>query len=148
MACVPKQTLAGALLLAAAFSAPPASSSEDTRQRVEMPAPAQQLLRQDMVDHLVVLNQLFGHLAAGEYAQAAELAETRLGRSAMGKHRGSGVAPGRFMPNEMHQLGMSMHDAASEFAANAANKDPAAAFAALQRLTGYCVACHASYRIR
>ena len=113
-----------------------------------MPAGAQQLLRKDMVDHLVVLNQLFVHLAAGEYEPAAELAETRLGKSSMGRHRGTGMGPGRFMPPAMHQLGIAMHEAASEFATVTLREDRDAAFASLQRVTGFCVACHVGFRIR
>jgi hypothetical protein len=113
-----------------------------------MPEGAQRLLRQDMLDHLILVNQLLALLGAGELEQAAALAESRLGVPSMGRHRGTGMGPGRFMPPEMHRLGISMHHAASEFAEVARAGDPAAATAALQRVTTFCVACHAAYRIR
>lgn len=124
---------------------PPTS---DARQLVSMPAQAQQILRKDMTDHLAALNQVLGHLAASEFQQASELAESRLGRSSMGRHRGSGMGPGRFMPPEMHGLAMGMHQAASEFAVVARKQDLPAAYSGIQRVTSFCVACHASFRIR
>lgn len=148
--------VAGGALLAAGFAARAVetgasesnSAGADPRRLVSMPEQAQQLLRKDMLDHLVVLNQLLGHLAASEFEQASELAELRLGRSSMGRHRGTGMGPGRFMPPEMHQLGIAMHGSASDFAVTVEKRDPVAAYAALQRVTSFCVACHMSYRIR
>ena len=113
-----------------------------------MPAPAQQLMRKDMVDHLAVINQLLTQIASGEFVRASELAEARLGVSSMGRHRRSGMGPGRFMPPEMHQLGIEMHRAASDFAATAKKEDAASAYTSLQRVTSFCVACHSSFRIR
>ncbi len=143
-----------ALLLAAlaayasgAFASDPAPPG-DSRRLVSMPSEAQQLLRQDMVDHLVVFNQLLAHLAAAEFEEASQLAEARLGKSSMGKHRGTGLGPGRFMPPEMHQLGRSMHESASEFATTVKEGDAPAAYAALQRVSSFCVACHVSFRVR
>jgi hypothetical protein len=124
------------------------SPADDSRRLVSMPAAAQGLLRKDMIDHLQVLNQLFAHLAASEYRKASELAEARLGRSSMGRHRGTGMGPGRFMPPEMHQLGMGMHEAASEFARIVPDQDSSTAYAALQRVTSFCVACHLGFRVR
>ena len=123
-------------------------AAADPRQLVEMPEQSQQLLRKDMLEHLVTINALLGHLAASEFKEAGELAERRLGRGSMGRHRGTGMGPGRFMPPAMHQLGMAMHGAASDFAATVQSQDRAQAYAALQRVTSYCVACHMSYRIR
>jgi uncharacterized membrane protein YedE/YeeE len=119
-----------------------------SRQLVSMPLPAQRLLRKDMIDHLVVLNQLYIHVAAAEFEQASELAETRLGNSSMGRHRGTGMGPGRFMPPEMHKIGISMHRSASEFAAIAQKQDIEETYAALQRVYSFCVACHVGFRIR
>jgi hypothetical protein len=48
-----------------------------------MPAPAQQPLRKDMVDHLLVLNQLLGQLASGDFVQASDLAESSFRASAI-----------------------------------------------------------------
>lgn len=147
--------LAAAVLLSASVashaaepSGPGSQPPDDGRQLVSMPAAAQQLLRQDMLDHLSALNQILGLLGASEYQKASELAERRLGKSSMGRHRGTGMGPGRFMPAEMHRIGIGMHQAASEFAVTVANQDPSAAYTALQRVTSSCVACHASFRTR
>lgn len=149
-------SVAGAVLLAAGFAARAADpvapesrpSGADTRRLISMPEPAQQLLRKDMIDHLVALNQILAHLSAAETQKASELAETRLGKSSMGRHRGTGMGPGRFMPPEMHQLGIAMHESASEFAATVENGKAADAYAALQRVTSSCVACHLGFRVR
>lgn len=133
----------------AADPAPPAGAPPaDARRLVQMPAQAQQLLRKDMTDHMAALNEILGYLAASQLQQASEVAESRLGTSSMGRHRGTGMAPGRFMPPEMHRLAIGMHQAASDFAAVAAKQDLPAAYSAIQRVTSFCVACHVSYRIR
>jgi cytochrome c556 len=48
----------------------------------------------------------------------------------------------------MHALGVEGHKAASEFARVAATGDRDKTVAALPKLTGACVACHYSYRVR
>lgn len=145
-------TLASALLLASSpLSAEENSAPEpgdDPRQLVSMPAEARALMRQDMLDHLSTLNEVVGHLANNNLTAAAEVAETRMGNSSMGKHRASGMGPGRFMPLEMRNLGWNMHAAASEFSATAKQGDISAAYRALQNITASCIACHYSYRTR
>lgn len=137
-----------ALLLMASplLQAEPAATQEDHRQLVEMPPQAQRLMQADMLDHMAALNQIIGLLAAGDLEQAGEVAETRMGRSSMGKHRGTGMGPGRFMPDAMRRIGWGMHDAASEFAEVAKQGDAQAAWRSLQNITNSCVACHYSYR--
>jgi hypothetical protein len=122
--------------------------SDDPRQLVAMPEQARALMRQDMLDHLSTLNEILGHLASNNLAAAAEVAESRMGNSSMGKHRASGMGPGRFMPLEMRNLGWTMHAAASEFANVAKQGDVTAAYTALQHLTSACITCHYSYRTR
>ena len=122
------------------------AASQDLRQLATLPDQARQLMRTDMLDHLAALNEIFGYLAEGKLAVAAEVAEKRMGNSSMGKHRATGMGPGRFMPLEMRNLGWGMHDAASEFSRIAAEGDTKKTYAALQKLTGTCVACHYSYR--
>lgn len=126
---------------------PPASGG-DHRQLVSLPDEARELMRTDMLDHLAALNEIITHLASGNLDAAAEVAEQRMGRSSMGKHRGTGMGPGRFMPPEMRSLGLGMHDAASELADVARLGDLGGSYATLQKVTGMCVACHYSYRTR
>ena len=124
------------------------SSDDDYRQFVSMPDQARKLMRQDMQDHLSALNEIIGFLATDDLDAAADVAETRMGRSSMGKHRGSGMGPGRFMPLEMRNIGWGMHDAATEFSKVAKSGDLKGAYSALQKVTSSCVACHYSYRTR
>ena len=78
------------------------TSANDPRQLVTMPEESRQIMQQDMIDHLAALNEIIAHLANENFDAAAETAETRMGRSSMGKHRGTGKGPGRFMPPSMH----------------------------------------------
>jgi hypothetical protein len=144
-------TLTLILLLAAspALAQAPAPP-QDHRQLVNMPDLPRSLMRADMQDHLVAMNEIIGYLAENKLADAAETAEKRMGQSAMGKHAAiaRGQGPGRFMPDTMRQMGWNMHDAASEFAKVAKAGDQAKSLAALQQLTSSCVACHMSFRTR
>ena len=120
----------------------------DPRQLISIPEESRELMRQDMLDHLSALNEIIGYLAANDLDAAADVAETRLGRSSMGKHSGTGMGPGRFMPDEMRSLGWGMHDAASEFSQIAKQGDVKNTYSALQKVTSSCIACHYSYRTR
>ena len=118
----------------------------DLRQLVPMPDQARELMRKDMLDHLSALNEIIGNLASNNLDAASDVAEARLGRSSMGKHRGTGMGPGKFMTPEMRNLGWGMHDAASEFSKTAKEGNLKSAYSALQKVTSSCVACHYSYR--
>ena len=124
--------------------------AEDARQLVRLPPPAQEALRQEMLDNLLAVNEILSLMAAGKVREAGEVAESKLGRSAMGKHRDKPfeARPGPYMPPAMHGIGMDGHQAVSEFAAVARTGDRDKALALLPNLTGQCVACHFSYRTR
>lgn len=137
------------LLFTAMLIALPAAA-EDTRQLARLTPQAQEVLRQEMLDNLIAINEILALVAASKIREAGEVAETKLGRSAMGKnarlpfeHR-----PGPQMPAAMHELGRNGHLAASEFAAAAASGERERALALLPKLTENCVACHAGYRTR
>jgi hypothetical protein len=103
-----------------------------------------------MLDNLMALNAIISLLAGNQVKEAGEVAENELGRSAMGKNASKPfeARPGPQMPREMHQLGISGHLAATEFAKAAASGDRDKALAELSAVIGSCVACHASYRTR
>ena len=140
--------------LAAATDTPAATYSPASkhRQLVDMPEQARDLIRDDMLDHLSALNEIIGLLGENKLEAAAAVAESRMGKSSMGKHRGTGMGmgmgPGRFMTPEMRSLGHGMHAAATEFAEVAKKGDVKNAYAALQNITSGCVGCHYSFRIR
>jgi len=120
----------------------------DTRQLVTMPEQARDLMRQDMLDHLSALTEILGYLAENNLDAVAEVAETRLGKSSMGKHRATGMGPGRFMPIAMRNMGWTMHESASELSRIAKDGELNDVFAALQKVTAACTTCHYSYRVR
>lgn len=153
MNIVARRSVLGCLLVGLAAAQPAIAQQpvpDDPRQRVTMPPLAQALLREQMLDHLGALNELIGLLAADKLAEAGEVAEKRLGHSSMGRHaaRARGQGPGCFMPEAMHNIGLGMHDAASDFAKMAKAGERAAALARLEQVTAACVACHAAFRTR
>jgi hypothetical protein len=123
-------------------------AADDARQLVQMPTEARAELRTEMLDFQSALHQIIDVLATGKFAEAADLAETKIGTSAMGRHRNSppNARPGMFMPADMHAIARNMHLAASEFAKTARTGDLAKSLGALQPVMGACVACHRSYR--
>lgn len=121
-------------------------SASDSRQLVSMPDQARKLMQEGMMDHLSALNEIIAYLAADNFVDAADVAETRMGMSSMGKHRTTGMGPGRFMPLPMRNIGWSMHEAATEFSQVAKQGDLNSTYSALQKVTSACVACHYSYR--
>lgn len=137
--------LAFALILASAL-APAARAVEDQRQLVELPVHMQHHMLASMRDHLVTVDRLLALLADGQGDAAADLAEAHLGMSSLQSHGAAHMA--RFMPQAMQDIGTEMHHAASRFARVAREGDTQASYAALQKITANCVACHAGYRIR
>jgi len=124
------------------------SPDSDHRQLVSMPNETSQLMREDMLDHLSALNEIIGLLAENNLDAAADVAETRMGKSSMGKHRATGMGPGRFMPLEMRNIGWAMHESATELSRTAREGNLKGAYGALQKVTASCIACHYSYRTR
>lgn len=121
-------------------------AAEDSRRLVDMPEKMQSHLLGNMRDHLETIDGILAGLAEGRFDDVAELAETRLGMSSLGRHGAAHMA--RFMPPAMQELGSNMHRAASRFARTAQEGDAANAYRALRDVTHACVSCHASYRVR
>lgn len=121
-------------------------SNGDTRQLVSMPVQARALTHKDMLDHLAALNEIIGYLASNKLTGAADVAENRMGRNSMSKHRSTGIGPGKYMPLEMRNLGWGMHDAATEFSEIAKKGDFKATYGTLQKVTSTYIACHYNYR--
>lgn len=126
------------------------AAENDTRKLINMPPYARDLMRQDMLAHMTALSQIFNALADGRKELAASIAETQIGFSSMGKHRGSaqGMGPGGYMPPEMRQLGWTMHRAGSDLAKVIKEDNPQKTYNALQEVMTACMACHYAYRTR
>ena len=137
------------LILMAALLANQALAA-DNRQLAPLPPAAQESLREEMLGNLLAINEILTLMAADKVREAGQLAETSLGQSAMGKHRGKPLdaRPGAYMPPVMHEIGMDGHRAVSEFARAAASGDREKALAELPKLTGGCVTCHYAWRTR
>jgi hypothetical protein len=125
-----------------------AAVAEDGRELVPMPPAAQEALRQEMLDNLMALNEVLSLIGVSKFPEAGEVAEKKLGVSAMGKHRGKPVdaRPGAHMPEAMHNIGVQGHMAASEFAVAAKAGEYPRAIALLPNITAACVGCHSAWR--
>jgi hypothetical protein len=141
--------LAGLLPLAVAG----VEAADDNRQMVSLPPPMQEHMLANMRDHVTILDQVLGLVAAEKFRQASELAEARLGMSSLGLHGAAHMAP--FMPQPMQDIGTTMHRAASRFALVATDADVKRSYesmrevtSALHEVTATCAACHAGFRIR
>jgi hypothetical protein len=93
-----------------------------------------------------LLNSIIVSLVSNDFQAAASAAELGMGKSAMGKHRGTGSPPGWFMTDEMRLLGWNMHDSAFSRVAKKGNMNDT--LNSLQGIIGSCVACHYAYRTR
>ena len=137
----------GTTIFALLLSTSPVSVADnDVRQFVQLPEMMQQHMMSNMRDHLAAINEILVHMGAGELDAASEIAEQRLGMSAMQSHGASHMA--KFMPEGMRQAGTSMHRAASRFALKAEEGEPLPAYKMLAEITSACVTCHSGYRIK
>lgn len=124
-----------------------APTPTDTRRLVDLPPAAQETLRDDMLQHMITLSRVLSALAKGRHEIAAQVAENQLGMSAMGKRADTPeAAPGRYMPPEMREMGLKMHEAASGLAQAARKADHAQTYAKLKSVMTACAACHYAYR--
>lgn len=125
-------------------------SGTDTREFVKFPPQLTEHTLANMRDHLFALQEIQEHLGMGHPDVAARIAENRLGLSSLGLHGAHEVA--KYMPQGMQDAGTAMHKAASQFAIIATDSgvtgDVKPVFAALSKVTGACVGCHAGYRIK
>jgi cytochrome c556 len=143
--------------------------SADGRQHVNFPPELRQHILSNMRDHLKALSEILAAMSTGASDEAAQIAKMRLG---MDSPAAEGCkAPGvpssaaskpqpmnmhqmmaQFMPEGMRKAGLAMHQAASDFADEAAkvskSGDATPAYAALARVTEQCTVCHASYRVQ
>lgn len=129
---------------------PPGYAADDPRVRVDMPDMMKSHMLANMRDHLLTLSDIQAALSMGQYEQAADLAEKRLGMSSLESHGAAHMAG--FMPEGMQAIGTGMHRAASRFAVAAqeagVTRDLSRSLSALSDVTRQCVACHAGYRLK
>lgn len=147
---------------------PMAAMGGDPRQLVNFPPEMREHTLANMRDHLAAISEILAAMSTGHYAKAARTASTRLGldspAAAGCKPEPAAGAPmmsrpgdmehrmGKAMPEGMRNIGLEMHTAASDFAAEALKatgiNNPKPALAALSRVIQQCSACHATYRVQ
>jgi hypothetical protein len=143
-----------------------ATMSEDTRQTVSFPPMMREHTLSNMRDHLQALSEILSSLSEGKYAEAANIADSRLGMESPAAEgcKNDATAPqmsmapsmeqqmNKFMPEGMRGIGLEMHKAASAFAGEATHavksNDAKPALAALSLVTRQCAACHSTYKVQ
>lgn len=125
-----------------------AEPAPDYRLAIEMPEDSRQLLRQEMLENLQTLNMALAYIDSGDFEQAATITESRMGKSSMGKYKGMSNRPGQYFPEAFHQMGHSMHGAASDFSEAAKTGDAKKIIHSLTVLTSYCSGCHSGMRVK
>lgn len=148
------------------------SSGDDTRLMLDYPPNVRAHALANMRSHLQALAEVMQAFAEGKYAEAADIADSRLGMDSNGA---AGCRPGTMkmdmamssmteadhlnhqmallMPERMRELGQNMHKAANDFAAKARDagndsKKIHEAEMALAKIPHQCVACHEAYRMQ
>ena len=163
-----------AIVSLSAFAEQPANSQfsvgSDRRQLVNYPPEVRMHALANMRGHLQALAEIMDAFANARYAEAARIADSRLGMESPGaagcrmESMDMKMTPmsemdhldhqmSLLMPEKMRELGQNMHRAANEFAAKARvaekdGKNATAAAQALAKLTQQCVACHDSFRMQ
>lgn len=141
----------------------------DLRQPVNFPPEMHDHILANMRGHLEALSDIMTAMSTGAYAEAAQIAKTRLGMESPAAEGckapdAKDTTPrasqpmdmdrmmAQLMPERMRNFGIAMHQSASDFAAEAAKADKTAdakpAFTALARITRQCTACHAAYKLQ
>ena len=122
----------------------------DTRVAVEFPGSMKEHILTNMRDHLLAVSQIQEAIGNGQYDKAAQIAENRLGQTALKTH--NAYENSKFMPKGMQEIGTQMHRSASKFAIEVQNSgatgDIKPAMLALSKTTQACVACHAAYKLK
>ena len=145
-----------------------ATLATDNRQLVNFSPEMQAYNLTSMREHLMAISEILTAMSEAKYSKAAMIADSKLGLdspSAEGCKSESDAGNlqmstppsmdhqmSSLMPEGMRSIGLAMHTSASVFAAEARkikrSGSPKTAFVALSKVTQYCVACHASYRLR
>lgn len=126
------------------------ASPTDQRIAVDFPPPMKEHILANMRDHLLAISEIQAAIGRGDYNQAADIAEKRLGQTALKSH--GAYENSKFMPKGMQEIGTQMHRSASRFAIEIQNSsatgDTKPALISLSKTTQACVACHAAYRLQ
>lgn len=122
----------------------------DGRQLVKFPKDMKEHTLTNMRDHLLALQEIQAALANSDYDRAADIAETRLGMTALAAH--GAHESSKYMPKGMQEAGSAMHRGASRFSTVAKDASVTGeikpALGALADVMGACVSCHTGFRLQ
>jgi hypothetical protein len=115
--------------------------SMDNRTSLNLPPEMKQHQLANMRSHLEAVQSITGLLAAGEFAQAAQVAHSKLGLTEEMKQM-----CGMFENEKFKQLGMAFHKSGDELGNALQSKDMTKSLRALHDTMRYCVQCHETFR--
>jgi hypothetical protein len=125
----------------------------DVRTLVKLPSDIERKMLFNMRDHIRALDDIIHAVQSGEYEDAENIAESRLGWSSLVRQGDQEVAD--HWPEPMQAMANQMYDAGSNFvivAQNASVEDSKEShkkvIAALGQMTSACRGCHEAYRLR
>jgi len=121
----------------------------DSRQLLQMPAPAKNTLRVEMLERMQALQQVIQAIADGKPQDAAKIAKAGIGMGVMMRHskRAPEAIPRNYMPEGMQPLSRQSHMLGDELAEALSTGDRKRIDAKLADVVGNCVACHSLYRV-
>jgi hypothetical protein len=121
----------------------------DSRQLLEMSAPARNTLRIEMMERLQALQLIMQAIASGKPQDAAQVAKAGIGMGVMMRHnnRAPDAIPRNYMPEGMKPLSRQSHMLGEELAEALSSGDRQRIDHKLGEVLGNCVACHNLYRI-
>lgn len=126
-----------------------ATAPKDSRIAVSVPGPMKTKMLSVMRGFQEALAEILSDLAKGDGPAAAKAA-AQLGMDPPGATEEMRATMMRMIPEDMHALGMTMHEQAAKFADEAAGLKPGGdlrpALAELSQVVQACNACHAAYR--
>jgi hypothetical protein len=121
----------------------------DSRQLLQMPAPAKTTLRIEMLERLKALQIIMQAVAEGKPQEAAQIAKAGIGMGVMMRHgmRSADALPRNYMPEGMQPLSKQSHMLGDELSEALKSGDRKRIDDKMAEVLGNCVACHNLYRI-
>jgi hypothetical protein len=121
----------------------------DTRQLLQMPTPAKNTLRIEMLERLQALQQVIAALADDKPQDAVAIAKSGIGTGVMMRHgnRPPEAIPRNYMPETMMPLSKQSHMLGDELSELLKSGDRKKIDSKLSEVINNCVACHNLYRI-
>jgi len=121
----------------------------NSRQQLQMPEPAKNTLKIEMLERLKALQVIMQSVADGKPQDAAQIAKAGIGMGVMMRHgmRSAEALPRNYMPESMQPLSKQSHMLGDELSEALKSGDRKRIDDKLAEVLGNCVACHNLFRM-